>query len=112
MSIFDRAMSENTRTYVYDTIMPPQIQLDQREIERVSRLDRNIKWELKLTLIQSYWANKVQQPQMERIAMAALSQFLYQDILSELPHLRLQIQSGDKVGAMNTIDRIEGVTRP
>lgn len=74
--------------------------------------DRNKEWEVRLTLAQNYWANDVQREHMEKAAIRCLAATLYEDVLRELPTLRLCIESGDKIGALLAADRIEAATRP
>jgi hypothetical protein len=79
---------------------------------RHDTLDRNKQWALEIRLRQVYWANDAQRASVEKVAMQALSASLYEDVLRELPMLRLAIMSGDASGALMACDRITKATQP
>lgn len=114
MSIFDNARSRETGIHGIDSIRPTMVEcrIEETGARKNYTLDRNEEWVIELRLSQNFWANRVQRPHVERAAIEALAAMLYEDVLRELPRLRLCIQSGDKHGAMEVADRIERASKP
>lgn len=112
MSIFKNAESRPTHFFLSIGRPVAQSAIQETGEIRPHTLDRNEEWELRLTLSQKFWANRVQRPGVEKIARRALAAELYADVLRELPHLRLCIESGDVAGARESVERIEQATRP
>lgn len=113
MSIFDQARSRDTGLQRVDTILPVEVALTS-EATGLTRpfVDRHSEWVVVLTLKQTYWANTAQRPHAEKAAIRCLAATLYEDVLREIPQLRLCIQSGDKNGALRAVDRIQQATNP
>jgi len=113
VSIFDRSETKPTQRYV-PTIGRPSVTFDCKETGgvKLDTFDSNEEWELRLVLAQRFWANRAQRPHVEQRARKALAAKLYEDVLRELPHLRLCIESGDTEGAREACARIQEACTP
>lgn len=111
MSIFDNAETAPTGHRVIGRTRAPMTSEPTGEI-KPHTLNANEEWELRLTFVQRFWANRVQRPRVEAMAREAMAAAVFADVLRELPHLRLCIESGDTLGAHEAVDRIERATKP
>lgn len=88
MSIVDKAIVNDTG---FDHPVQSRFSADMSCHEtgevRPHTLSKNREYALTLKLQQTFWANKVQLPEAERLARKALTAQLYSDILQHLPPL-------------------------
>lgn len=112
MSIFDKAEIASTGMKYYDRIRPVAVEVEWSKTGEVRQhqLSQNEEYELVLMIRQNFWANRAQRADAAKYARHSMARFLFQDVVRELSHLRLCITSGDRNGAMKTVDRIQKAT--
>lgn len=114
MSIFDNLHVDRTHMRYYQGIRPPQINTNMEKTGEIKdcTLDRNEEYILTLTVSQQFWANSVQATDARKYAMEAIANFMYGDVLREVHHALVCIESGDRPGAIAACLRIKEVTQP
>ena len=68
-------------------------------------------WELMARIRVTFRANRAQFESAQRTAMQYLLHLLYDDVLREIPSLRMAISDGDRRAAYQACDRIESAMR-
>jgi|SRR5690348_11383427 len=113
MSIFDNALCRPTGTQRIDSLRRPLIEIRTDETGRMAdTIDRSTEYLLTLRLAQNFWANRAQRDAAHKAALRALAAHLYEDVLREIPHLILAIESGDREEALVAALRIQSATQP
>lgn len=72
-------------------------------------LDQNEEWLLEARVWVKFWANPAQIHDAQKIALRALYAGIYQEILRELPRLRLAISDGTRPLAFSICDKMESL---
>jgi hypothetical protein len=115
MTIFDHAEVRSTQRRRINEFGVGQPCAD-FEVVRTGRqrdtIDQCTEYILHLRLSQNFWANTAQRDSAQKAALNALAAHLYEDVLREIPHLILAIESGDRDAAIEAALRIKEVTRP
>lgn len=114
MSIFKHATERETGSVFMDRIRLCNYTMATSPTGNVNHytIDRNTEYVVKLEIAQNFWANTAQYHDGKKIAIECIAQYLYEDVLREIPHLLNCIQSGDKQGAIEAALRIKQATQP
>ena len=115
MSIFDRVdvfSTERQRLNDFN-VRRPVLELEAGKTGRMrDTIDQSTEFELRLRLVQNFWANQAQYASAHKAAMRALAAHLYEDVLRDIHYLILAIESGDREEALTVALRMKELTQP
>lgn len=113
MSIFKNATVHSTQMWRMNSLHKPEVTFSAEQTGRMrDTIDQSTEYVLELRLCQNFWANQAQRKHVENAARRALAAHLYEDVLREIPHLILAIESGDREEALEAALRIKQATQP
>ena len=109
MKILENLQAKETGNRRLDEFREPVLVVDYVKTGQIRHdtTDSNSEWHLTATLCVTFWANNAQLSTAKKLAEKVLVARLYQDVLAELPELRLAISNGDRRAALRVCDRID-----
>ena len=111
MGILEKAFTRDTRKQVIGTLRHMEVTIASEATGRERpTIDRSTEFELRLQIVVPFWANQAQFEGTRRVALRYMAFELYGDTLTELSRLRLCIESGDALGALECARRIEALS--
>lgn len=109
MRILQQLQAERTGTQRMDDFREPPFTVECGTTGKIrpDTLDANEEWHLTARVGVTFWANKAQFHDAMKVAERALIARLYEDVLAELPELRLALSDGNRRAALEICGRIE-----
>ena len=114
MRILQDLMAEKTGRRRIDDFRDPPFTVEYGKTGNINdpqNLATNEEWHLTAKVRVTFWANKAQFHDAMKIAERALIARLYEDIIIELPELRLALSDGNRRAALEIFGRIESKLR-